>query len=123
LILIARNAYALANLAEVAAPDAGRSPGATWLRRVADAARCAWEADPDVCVYQDGMQELADGLVPVYTAELWAVFVDLALYQEDLSDWGPPSEPDMTRLASLACYEVATRLIGALGDEYAQDDE
>ena len=99
------NAYALADLADVTAPDSPTSPGAAWLATVA---ACADGLDPDT------IGETADSLVPVYTHKRMRVLVDLAAYREDLSDAGLTTTDDMVSMAGVALYLVAERLLSAL---------
>lgn len=114
--------YALARLAECASPDSLDSPGARFLASVADAVadhidynEGAWD--------DDDAHEIADGAVPVYTHERWQVFVDLAAYQEDPSEWGEIT--DMTEAAAVCLYMIAERLACAVAAEITEggDDD
>lgn len=106
-----RTVWQLARLADCADPDAWNSIGAKFLVRVEtaleDAQDGAWG------VSQDDLAELADGCVPIYTHEVWATFVDLAAYEEDVSEL-VGSERDLTKCASVALYLIAERLLTAL---------
>ncbi|ACQ80766.1 hypothetical protein Bcav_2517 [Beutenbergia cavernae DSM 12333] len=105
--------YALASLADVAIPDAVDSPGARWLVGVADAAaEDAYRLDHGEHA-GDVAHEVADAAVPVYTADLWAVYVDLAAYREDVAELLEPTT-DPERLARVALYAVAARLAALL---------
>ena len=97
--------YALADLADVASPDRLDSPGASFLLAVAEA----------TCDLQDA-HEAADAVVPVYTADVWAAFVDLAAYREDVRDLGDDGSA-LTRSAALALYAIGARLAQALLDQ------
>lgn len=110
-----RNPYALANLADVTTPDSPESAGSRFLLGVADdvAEAIAYGRDSD-----DARHEIADGAVPVYTADVWQTFVDLAAWQEDISELADMSDPDMTRYAMVALYSVADRLTGVLFEEW-----
>jgi hypothetical protein len=99
--------YALAALAGVACPDSPSSPGGRWLQGIAEhVAERRHDGD-------DLAHEIADSAVPPYTSEVWQIFVDLALWHEDVSDYAAEGD-DLTRRASLALYVVAERLADAL---------
>ena len=114
--------FALANLAGCASPDSLSSPGAEWLRQVGRAALETWEDTDDRSGddWSDEAHELADQLVPVYTHDLWSVFVDLAGYQVDTQDYGTPE--DMTQGASWALYEIARSLVWSLFEDWAGEE-
>jgi hypothetical protein len=105
--------YVLAGLAETACPDSPTSPGAEWLRLVANAAQeCTERCLDEDEELSDAVHEIADSLVPIYTHERWATFVDLAAYNVDLDDYSPSE--DMSERAGLALYVVAERLLNSL---------
>lgn len=141
----------LANLADCGSPDrpdgigcappadlstVQPSPGAKFLRSVADdlAGRIKYyfkggDLDPRAADLErelgDEVHEVADGAVPVYTGERWAVFADLGAYNEDPDDIGGwPA--DLTDAAGAALYMIAERLARALvytwADELAGED-
>ena len=105
------------------------SPGAQFLRRVADdlAGRiaCIFEdLDPACCDLERELEgevhEVADGAVPVYTGERWAVFADLAAYNEDPDDIGGwPA--NLTDAAGAALYMIAERLAAALVEKWGEE--
>lgn len=104
------------------------TPGAEFLRRVADdlAGRIAYifeDLDPACCdlerELENEVHEVADGAVPIYTGERWAVFTDLAAWQEDIADYGTPD--DLTASAGAALYVIADRLACALVDAWADE--
>lgn len=73
--------------------------------------------------------DIADGAPSVWTATRWAEFVDLAAWQEDVSEWDGAGA-ELTDLAGYALAEIARRLVDALAGEvvelaqqYAEDDE
>jgi len=103
--------HALADLADCSDPDGPDSPGATFLWSVADA----------VADVRDGYDlfETADGLVPVYTHELWTTFVDLGAYNEDTYT----DREDITTIARIALFQIAERLLTALVNEEEEDDD
>lgn len=117
-------AYALANDAGVACPDGLASPGAVFLEHVRDALaeRIAHDAEEVARDPQDVAHEIADGAVPIYTADVWATFSDLAAWQVDTDDY-VTAEDDMTRRASIALYVVAERLASTLLDQWAAETE
>lgn len=110
-------AYALARLAECAGPDSESSPGAKFLVLVEDSFIEAVEYDRFPAEGDewpsDVVHEIADGCVPVYTHDRWVTFVDLAAYQEDVSELAGGGE-DMTTLAAYALYQIAYRLAAEL---------
>ena len=134
----------LANLADCGSPDrpdgigvsppadpstVDPSPGAKFLRWAAEdlAERIAYifeDLDPRSAdlerELEDEVAEVADGAVPVYTGERWAVFVDLAAYNEDPGDIGGwPA--DLTDAAGAALYMIADRLARALVEAWAEE--
>lgn len=118
--------WRLVGLADCMSPDKVDSPGALFLLGVEDDARERWEdMTPDERVADDIVDtwhEVADGAVPIYTHELWQVFVDLGAYNEDPSELGYGAD-DMTKCAQVALYMIAERLCHALADEWREDDE
>lgn len=119
-----RTVWALARMAACADPDSATSPGGLWLRSVEEETLEAivWrrEHDEDFTlagfVHNGGAHELADGAVPVYSGHLWAVFVDLAAWQEDPSDLAEPG--DMEQAAKAGLYLIAERLVSAVISEH-----
>lgn len=138
---LSHSVFALADLADVNSPDTQESPGATFLTRVQSSAN---EADADVLLeairdfvaqggdaeefdvndldtLRDSMSEWADSDVQIYTYPLWQEFVDLCLWTEDVQGTlGYPEDGDLTKIAMLAQYLVAERLLGVLLAERAQ---
>lgn len=119
-----RNAYQLANLADVSSPDAPDSPGALMLLLVQSA---VWEllraeSDSDADVLRDMVGQEIDGVAPsIYTHEKWQQFTDLAAWEEDLSEWvGPGSDYDMDRLSNLALWQIGERLAYRLIEEWEE---
>lgn len=101
--------WGLARLAGVASPDTLDSPGAIWLLRV---------ARESVGIAPDAIRITADRLVPQYTREIWRVFVDLAAYNENVTDVDGPIT-DMTQAAGVALHLIAERLLRVLIEERA----
>ncbi len=122
--------WTLAHMAEVASPDNVNSPGAEWLTQVYGAGLEVAESirDKDWTVsamLEDGdaldlIHESADQIVPIYTHNLWAVFVDLAAYQEDVEEYG--DSEDLTQSAMVALFIIARRLIESTLEDIAQDE-
>jgi len=97
--------WTLARMAGCADPDSDDSPGAKWLRGVADAAADIEGAPDDLHEYAD-----EEGAISTYTR--WQGFTDLAAWQEDADAFGPIE--DMTDGAGVALYGIAQRLLSAL---------
>jgi hypothetical protein len=115
-------AFELARMADVASPESKISLGSRWLLGVAEAAVEALGrlSDEDT---NDVASEVADSIVPVYTHELWTVFVDLAAYQEDVSELGYEwSSDDHDKLPRTALYMIAERLTLAIFEEKSEED-
>jgi len=70
---------------------------------------------PDI---EDGVEisEIADGAVPIYTHELFTIFVDLGAYQEDISELASENF-NFEANARIALYLIAERLLLALEEE------
>lgn len=110
--------FALAGMTDAGHPDSFDSPGAVWLEQVGRAALAVWRTDGIAGDdWSDVAHELADDMVPIYTHELWTVFVDLAGWQVDTQDYGQPE--DMTQGASWALYEIARSLVWSLFEDWA----
>lgn len=122
--MTAYNAFQLARLADCGEPDTEHSPGARFLESVRDAVdeMIEYSKPAGMDEVADGIREIADGAPDVYTAARWAQFVDLAAWQEDLSEIGGGGE-DMTGNAGLALYLIAERLATKLTTEHYRYDE
>lgn len=112
----------LAQLARMAdcpsTPEGEDTEGAKWLRRVEQDAEEAEEQYYDEYsnrISEDAVFEIADGLVPIYTNELWNVWVDCGGYNHDgqYRDFVSSSESGnmMNRIAQADCYEWAVNMI------------
>lgn len=118
--------WSLAELADVASPDNTESPGGKWLSSIRHAAieghdRIGTGEEP-----YDIAHELADDGVPIYTHKKWSVFLDVCAYQEEPEQGEWPS--DLDKVASVALYQIAERLILAIWDgisngDYDPDDD
>src|SRR5690606_2396909 len=86
-----------------------------FLLRVQDSAReLVEDAKPDEDL-TDAIHERADAAVPIYTHDMWATFVDLAAYEEVVTEYGPIE--DMGQAAQVALYMIAERLLSTLVEE------
>lgn len=106
----------LARMAGCGDPDTADSAGSRFLFSVRDAVADAIDNDE---MDEDTAHEIADSAPDVYTHQRWLEFVDLAAYQEDVSEYGP-TDDDLTRLAGVALYAIAERLVAALVEEVDQ---
>jgi len=116
------NAYELARMAGCASPDTLNSAGAHFLALVADSAAEDVERLRDSDERNDAAHDIADACVPVYTVDVWRTFVDLAAWTEDPSELGADVS-DMEQAAKVCLYLIAERLVYALADELAEDED
>ena len=106
---------------------ASRGVAGQFLRDVRDAVAEAAEYMVDHDEIPDGWDaswdsedaDVADSAVPVYTADIWRVFVDLSAWRVDITDLVAGDE-DMTRRAEIAVYEVARQLAWSLLDDLSE---
>ena len=63
---------------------------------------------------EDAVSEIADAAPDVYNFTRWSEFVDLAAWQEDISEHG--ESEDLTSAAGVALYMIAERLAVAVLD-------
>ena len=96
---------ALAEILDDLGPDAGAASIVATVQRFRDG------EDDD-----ERAREIAEGAPDVVTAVRWAEFVDLAAWQEDVSEWDGAGL-DLTDLAGYALAEIARRLVDALAGE------
>jgi hypothetical protein len=125
------NAYQLANMADVSSPDSLESAGAEFLAHVRNSVieslEYAASEHPDYDVLdltasiRDDSHEIADGAPSTYTYTRFQQFVDLAAWQEDISELTDGST-DMEAMAGIALYIIAERLVNALLDALESDD-
>lgn len=113
-----RTAYGLSCDADCGGADSPASAGAQFLMSVRDAVVEEIEAN-GVEGWEDRIFEIADNAPDVYTAKRWAEFVDLAAYNEDISEYGDCGD-DLTKAAGVALYVIAERLATALFTEAAE---
>jgi hypothetical protein len=118
--------WQLARMADVADPDALDSAGTKFLVSVRDAYMEHveykgedFDAAEDI---GDTAHEIADGAPDVYTSTRWAEFVDLAAWNEDISELMPEAGNDLTGAAGVALYIIAERLVYALHAELTGED-
>lgn len=107
--------YEVARMADCpSTPEGKDSDGARWLMRVyEDAIDIRRNYDE---VNEDSMAATADGLVPIYTNELWNVWVDCGGYNNDDGQYrdfvrSGDTGDMMNRIAQADCYEWAMNVI------------
>jgi hypothetical protein len=118
------NAYILARMADCASPDSQESPGAVWLRRVASDLDELLEAIAGGAEPSDSVFEFVDQALPIYTHELWKVWVDLAGYNlsdQAAEEWGIGENASMEDRARIGLLFCAEGLLMALLDDAAED--
>lgn len=122
------NAYNLAGLADVHSGDSLESPGSMMLSRVRDNVLEQLEyALQDASTAEDALAALdrwAEGDEPaqiaddgpnIYNYQRMQELVDLAAWDEDVSEFGGVS--DILTAAGYALYEISRRLVDALVQE------
>jgi hypothetical protein len=122
--LMQATAYELADMADVSRTGGGA--GDRFLLAVRD----AWADElvdgrgfplaPDEA--EDIWNQIADDAPSVYTGRKWEQFTDLNAWSEDVSDLAGDIT-DMDKLASIALYMIADRLLHALYNELHDDDQ
>lgn len=122
--LMQATAYELADMADVSRTGGGA--GDRFLLDVRD----AWANElindeglplaPDEA--EDVWNQIADDAPSVYTGRKWEQFTDLSAWSEDVSDLAGDIT-DMDKLASIALYMIADRLLHALYNELHDDDQ
>jgi hypothetical protein len=96
-------------------PEGEDTDGAKFLREcLADAMDMENSYDD---INEDTIMEVADGLVPIYTNQLWNVWVDCGGYNHDgqFRDFVSSSEVavDMNRIAQSDCFEWAYNILNS----------
>ncbi|UFD98006.1 hypothetical protein PQC18_gp68 [Streptomyces phage Pablito] len=119
--------YELATIADCGKPDSKVSLGSDFLASVRDdvldKVNDYWDGKPstleDVILAQREriQDEVSDSAPSVYTHTMWTEYVDLCAYQEDLSEFGTPTDDTMEGRARLALSAIGFRLASALLDE------
>lgn len=105
----------IANMAGCDTPEGEDTDGAKWLREcLAEAMDMQSQYDD---INQDTFFEVADGLVPIYTNQLWNVWVDCGGYNHegeyrDFASHGDTGDM-MNRVAMADCYEWAYNIISS----------
>ena len=104
-------AFRIANEAGCSCPDSPISAGAVFLASIKEAVNEIDIESTDIDDYRDDITEIADNAPDIYTATLWAEFVDLGAWQEDPSDVGFEfnAENDMEKAARVCLYMIAER--------------
>lgn len=116
----------LASMADCGSPDSNTSPGAEFLRGIANDM-------PDVMARIDAGEDMSDVAsqtadnAPDYrTHTRWQEFTDLTAWQEDISEFGGSlhRDEDLTNtVAGVALYIIAERLVYALIEEARSQEE
>ena len=114
------NAFRMSNAAGCGRPDSLESAGAGYLLGVRDAIfehidgiGTEWYDDTLDAFIDNSLVEVVDNIVPIYTSEIWATFVDLAGYLEDMNEIAS-TDSDMEARAHIALYLIGERLASAL---------
>ena len=86
--------------------------GAEWLANVVNEAK---EIASESEMYEDGYQEEADSLIPMFTKHLWQVWTSLGGFDfdgnfRDFSSHGDQAD-SMNRIAQSDCYEWAMNIL------------
>ena len=125
--------WLLARTADCSSPESNEEEGRAFLTNVFMSFECAMRNDLDVADDADAsdiakaiehfsddgyVHEHSDSAVPVYTHRKWLTFVQLAAYEEDVSDY----VAEIRRLtgeevANAALYIIADRLFRSLATE------
>lgn len=124
--------WLLARTAEISAPGPDEKEGADFLTSLFTDFTYHIENDLDVSENEDAADlrkdieriewhETADAAVPVYTHGKWTTFVQLAAYDEDVSDYVDSRRVTPEDCANAALYVVANRLLHALSEELADE--
>ena len=120
--------YGLSFLADCGSPSSPTSPGADFLRsiRTSTAGAIAYALDDlddgesfTAEDFGDAAHEVADGVVPIYTHDVWATFADLEAWQEDPTEFGVDAS-DMERAAQTCLHMIAHRLAMGLAESFAE---
>lgn len=126
--------YYLASPADCASPDNADSPGATFLTAVRDATLAVWGEDSDSDDYTGEASRIAGlnsdgGVFTIWTDGQWATWVDLAMWQEDLSEYFGREIPTdkLSDLPAIVAGIIGERLslaiFSSLIEAREQDDE
>ena len=127
---VTTNPMVLARMAECSSPDTDQSPGARWLTRVRDSLAedlLFWKPEERVELIHDDeshdvVHEAVGAVVPIYTRELWEVFVDLGAWGEDPRELGFEGD-DMDQGARYCLYIIGNRLACRLLEEMHEELE
>jgi len=111
------NINQIARMADCSTPEGDDTDGAKFLRECFNEAQ---DMKSEFRGRHDGdlIHEIADGLVPIYTNELWNVWVDCGGYHfdgtyRDFSSHGDTSDT-MNRVAQADCYEWARNIVATV---------
>lgn len=104
--------YELARMADCGDPDSADTYGGAFLRNVRDDVAEALENG-----YSVNIHEIADSMPSPYTYQRLAQLIDLQGYTEDLTEY-PNETNNIEKLAGVALYLIAERLVRALIEEF-----
>jgi hypothetical protein len=110
--------YQLARMAGLGAPDDHDSPGGKWLVQVRNVAEEIVENESEETgdvIDGDMIGEYADGVVPIYTHELWETWTDLQGYRFDgelrLAHMEDSGNFDIESIPKADLYEASENII------------
>ena len=105
--------WRVARMAECRQPESADSAGGKWLMKCYNESKEF--AENDNAYFMDNAHEIADGLVPIYTNELWHIWVDCGGYEfeGEYRDFTSHSDTGdtMNRAAMADCYEWAMNIL------------
>ena len=121
------NAFQAARVAGCGEPDSNDSKGAEWLRECVRRGRNladeyglndphgqGYEAYEEDATY-DAIHEAADSAVPIYTYNLWMIWVELQgyAYDNELSNDLHLDKNELEKLPQYDLYDIAQKIIEA----------
>ena len=108
------DSYKIAQAVGVGEPEP-ESEGSKWLINTYNSGSELTEYDEPA----DGIYEIADRAVPIYTGNVWQVFSDISAWDYDSDYITDYDGNDMTQMAKLVLYDIATQVIYL----YAQNND
>ena len=112
--------YKLADESGLSRPDSNDSAGAEWLKEVWERAVHLRDLKKDENVYdiEDLIHEEADASVPIYTHNLWEVWVDLQGYNHPetyenymIDQMGEMLIRDLNKIPQASLYDAARNIL------------
>lgn len=122
------NVIQLSRMADCSTPEGNDSDGAKFLKECFSTAQ---DMKSEMRGRHDGdlIHEIADGLVPIYTGNLWNVWVDCGGYNFDgeYRDFSSSNDTGdrMNRIAQADCFEWAYNIVATVareGMDYTRED-